>query len=468
MLKINILTKLLLLLLAFAMLNCEPKKEPKPVLGGPKISDYPELIQSGKLTFLTENSSSSYFIYKGQPLGFDYELISAFCKAHKLELELIPISNVDSIFHMLLAGKGNVAGANLTVTQERKEMVNFTIPIQKTRQVLVQNNNRKKRVTEILDLAGDTIFVRSGSSFFPRLQSINAEIGGGLTIQTVDGTLETEELIDLVAKDSLSLTVADENIAKINTHLHSNIDVSVPLSFNQQISWAVAPGADSLLAELNTWLDEFTQTIEFEMLVTKYFKARTNLSEKVKSEFSSLNGGKISEYDEVIKLYSKEINWDWRLLASMIYQESRFDPQAKAWTGAQGLMQILPETAEHFKVDSLNNPFENIKAGAAYINWLHNFWQDSIQNPQEEIYFVLGSYNVGAGHILDARRLAEKLGKNKNVWIHNVEDCLRLKSKPEYYNLPEVKYGYCRGLEPYQYVRSIMSRYQHYQNTINE
>ena len=168
----------------------------------------------------------------------------------------------------------------------------------------------------------------------------------------------------------------------------------------------------------------------------------------------------------MIQEYAKTINWDWRILASQIYQESRFDPEIESWAGAVGLMQLLPETAKDFDVTQTENPSENIKAGTKYIHWLENYW-NHIPDEEQRMKFVLGSYNAGQGHVADARRLAEKFGKDQNVWDGNVEEYILRLSERKYFDDDVVRYGYCRGEEPFQYVRNILARYEEYRKFLN-
>ena len=161
------------------------------------------------------------------------------------------------------------------------------------------------------------------------------------------------------------------------------------------------------------------------------------------------------------------MGWDWRLLASMIFHESGFNPEAEAWTGATGLMQVLPSTAAGYEVTELCDPAENIRAGVNFLAYLDTFWQERIEDPKERLKFVLASYNVGLGHILDARALSRKNEADENVWDANVAHYLKCKAQPSYYNDPVVKHGYCRGSEPVAYVKRVLKRYEHY-NTVFE
>jgi membrane-bound lytic murein transglycosylase F len=199
----------------------------------------------------------------------------------------------------------------------------------------------------------------------------------------------------------------------------------------------------------------------------KYFKARTQHKNRVLSEYSSLGGDKISPFDDIIKKESERLKWDWKLLAAIIYQESKFVPDAESWTGAGGLMQLIPETAERFGADSIGDPAQNIHAGVSFLVSLEKYWAQEIPDTNARIPFILASYNVGLGHMLDALRLTEKHGENKYDW-EEVQDYLALKADPEYYKDEVVKHGYCRGAEPVNYVKEILALWSHYQNSKTE
>jgi membrane-bound lytic murein transglycosylase F len=214
---------------------------------------------------------------------------------------------------------------------------------------------------------------------------------------------------------------------------------------------------------LNAWLEEFKKQKQYTYLYNKYFK-NPKSARIYESEFYSRNSGKISVYDEVIKKYSQNIGWDWRLIASLIYQESKFHPEVRSWAGAYGLMQLMPETAAQFGVDSLAGPEQQIEAGIRFLKYIDKQLEEVIEDPEERVKFILASYNVGIGHVLDARRLADKYGKDSNKWFANVDTFLLQKSEPKFYRDPVVYYGYCRGTEPVNFVSEILQRYDHYKN----
>jgi membrane-bound lytic murein transglycosylase F len=181
-------------------------------------------------------------------------------------------------------------------------------------------------------------------------------------------------------------------------------------------------------------------------------------------------GGEISPFDDLIKKHAKKIDVDWRFLAAIIYHESRFDPEAQSPFGAAGLMQVVPNTAQRFGVapEEILDPDRNIAAGAGFVKYLYSYWRKKLKNPTDLDKFVLASYNVGLGHVIDARMLAEKHGLDQDLWDDHVEEMLLKKSNPDYYNDTVVKHGYCRGNEPVQYVNRVMDYFQQYKNITKE
>ena len=278
----------------------------------------------------------------------------------------------------------------------------------------------KALIKEQLNLAGKTVYVKRNSSYEERLRNLSDEIGDSIVISPVNST--TEELIKLVSEGKIPFTVCDENAAKMHKKYYRNIDVATPISFKQNLAWAVAKESHSLKNEIDKWLIDFKKTARFKVIYNRYFDNKSWDDIRMSDHFY-LHSRKISSFDNHIKKYSDEINWDWRLMASLIYQESRFNPNATSWVGAFGLMQFMPGTAARFGISKTSKVDEQIKAGAEFINWLEDYFSD-IPDSTERKKFVLAAYNVGPGHMKDAMRLAEKFDKNPYVWDNNVSEFL--------------------------------------------
>ncbi|MEQ8625960.1 MAG: transporter substrate-binding domain-containing protein [Vicingaceae bacterium] len=452
------------------LFSCKDKTDEKNVsTTGSKAYDLIEVKSAGKLRALVDNSSTSYFVYKGTPMGFEYELLSRFASAINVELAVEPIKDLDNIIDSLLVYKGDVIAANLTVTRDRTQNVSFTKPLILSKQVLVQrypksNDEATSLVESPSELEGKEVYVRKNSSFYNRLQNLSEEIGGEIILKEVASNITVEQLIKKVAKGEIDYTIADEHVAKINKAFFPNIHIKTAVSLEQQIAWAVRKESPDLLIALNEWLRNFKKTTDYRVIYLKYFGNTTLYRTRVRSQLFTSKSGQLSPYDQIVKKYAKETGWDWRLLTSIIYQESQFNHNAVSWTGAQGLMQLMPTTAAEYGLDSSAGPQQNISAGIEYLEWIDKQFQEKVSDTEERRKFVLAAYNVGLGHVFDAIRLAEKNGLKKTVWDKNVAEMLLNKSKPKYYEDEVVYYGYCRGSEPYKYVNEILSRYEHYKN----
>jgi len=440
--------------------------------------DLAQIKENGTLRAITSYSSTSYFLYRGQPMGYEYELLKRLADHLNLDLKIIIANDLDSMLAALNRGEADIIAHGLTITSSRKEKVDFTEPHLTTRQVLVQRkpeNWRQMKLHNIeaamirspLDLIGKEVHVRTATAYYDRLININEEIGDEINITPIEGNLTTDEIIRKVADGEIKYTVSDKNIASVNQTYYPDLDIDTELSLPTRIAWAVRKTSPELLKNINEWIVDIKANPDYYAIYNRYFKNKKAVKRRVKSEFYSKAGGRISRFDELIQQHSAELGWDWRLLASQIYQESRFQPKAESWAGAKGLMQVLPTTAKDYNITNLNDPEKSLIAGVSYLKYLQEKWAvipDSVQR----IKFMLASYNVGPAHVDDARRLTEKYGKDPDVYDDNVEEYLLLKSKPTYYRDEVVKYGYCRGREPFQYVRQIFERYDHYEKFVQD
>jgi membrane-bound lytic murein transglycosylase F len=465
----------ILIVTVFGLCTCNrPSKNP-----GKNIFSYDldSIRKRGKLIAVTDFNSTDYFIYKGEPMGFNYELLKSFSDNLGLDLDIITENSPENAMGMLNSGEADLLAFNLTVNSSTEKNILFSYPIGETRQVLVQrkpHNWRSLSVDEIdkklirnqPGLKGKTIYVQEGSSNAEQLITLARQSGDSINVIKVP--FESEKLIQHVAKGAIEYTVCDENLALVNATYYPDIDVSTPISLPRNFAWAVRKNnSTALLGELNRWLMSYKKTGSYALLYAKYFN-NPRSSSIVRSDFYAINTGKVSPYDDLIRKFSVIINWDWRLLASLICQESHFNPTVESYAGAFGLMQIMPGTGKNFGIDIMASPEENLKAGIRYINWLHSIFDGRIADQKERINFILAAYNAGPGHVLDAMRLAEKNGMDPGKWEGNVAIWMQKKSEPQYYNDTVVKSGYFRGTESVNFVSQILERYEHYKNIIPE
>jgi len=451
------------------------KREAKPY----KVSkDLEAIKEDGVLHAITIYNSTSYFLYKGVPMGFEYELLSRLAKNLGLELEITIAEDIDDLFDMLNNGKGDLIAYGLTITEPRKKMVSFTENHYVTHQALVQrmpDNWRslpgykidKQLISNTLELSNDTVWVRENSSYAERIKNLENEIGADIPVAHINGNVTTDEIIKMVVDGEIERTVADYNIASINKTYYPILNIDTRVSFSQRIAWAVRQNSPDLLKAINKWINKEKKSDDYYVIYNKYFKNTRSNRSRIKSDFYSKNSNKISKYDDIIKENASKLGWDWRFLSSQVYQESRFDPTAESWAGATGLIQLMPATAKEVGVSNNYNPEQNIRGGVKYLDRMRDNFE-AVEDSIQKVKFTLAAFNCGAGHVYDAMRLAEKHGKNPNIWDENVEEyILKLKDR-KYYLDDVVRHGFVRGREPYNYVRDIFLRYEHYKKFIEE
>ncbi|HPE34853.1 MAG TPA: transporter substrate-binding domain-containing protein [Bacteroidales bacterium] len=429
------------------------------------------VLKRGTLKATTDYNSTNYFIYRGEPAGYQFELLRAYAMHLGVNLELVVNNDISDALNDLWTGNVDLIAHGMTITGKRNKLVDFTIPLGQTHQVLVQRRSAGIKppvyddtyrgiIRNPIDLAGKMVFVPRNSAYAERLRNLQEEIGHKIFI--VEFPRDTEQLIEMVASGEIDYTVCDQHIARVNSKYHPNIDIETPLSFPQNFAWAVNVGDESLKKSLDTWLESYLSSSQGKYVYNKYFVYPRSFQSAYR--FSTAKNGKISDWDDFIKEKSQQYDLDWRLVTSLIYQESRFQPDASSWMGAFGLMQLMPETAEMLGIDSTSTPEEHIEAGMKYLKQLDSRFKDIIHDDDQRLKFVLAAYNAGLAHVFDARRLAIKYNKNPNVWEDNVDYFILNKSDPKYYKDSVVFYGYLRGDESYHYVKEILNRYEHYKN----
>ncbi len=467
----NSLKYLIFAAIALFFWGCD-EREPVQV---PKVNrDLEAILKEGKLRALVRYSTHGYFLYKGQPLGFEYELLRNYANEIGVELEIIVEPSWDSLFARLNSGDGDIIASDLRVTLPRKEQVLFTEHHNTSRLVLVQRKPnghemmkrhqiRQQIVKDPLELIGKVVSVRNKTMYMHRLDMLMKELGDEIKIDTVIEMVSLEKLAEWVAEGRIDYTLMEEHKAKLFAREFPILDVSVPVSFRQKVAWAVRKESGQLKASVDRWMRGMRrkENPEYYFLFNKYFKNYEAYARRKKSEWYGLTNGKISPWDKYFKMYEDSL-FTWTVLASMAYQESHFISSKTSWAGAMGLMQLMPITAEQFNVAHPYSVQDNLQGAIKYLHYLKKeYWAELPAD--EQLSFILASYNTGPGHVLDARRLTQQAGRDPNKW-RDVEEYLLKLGHPKFYYDPLVKYGYCRGEEPVNYVREILSRNKTYQD----
>lgn len=468
-----------------------PPSRPEP----PVERDLGEIGRRGELVMLTPTNSTSYFIYRGEPLGYEYELLKQFAAARGLALRVEVVADTKTILERLNRGDGDIAAGRLARTEDGERLAAFTHELYRTDPVLVQQDEpvdesklpegvketldreapgasaptdvevRTRLVQKPWELAGEAVDVPEKSAYARTLVELEDEISGDISV--VEVASDDEQLVKRVAEGEVGYTVAQANLAELKQAEYTNLRIKPILGRPHRVAWAVRQNAPELLAALDAWIDSRKDDKSFAVLYGRYFGNRRAYKERAKSEYLTHVTGRLSRYDDLLKLHAPEIAWDWRLLASQAYQESRFEPDAKSWAGALGLLQLMPATARQVGVTDPLSPDDNVRGAVKYLGWLKERWSRRIPDEAEQLKFILASYNCGSGHVEDAQRLAEKYGGDQALW-RDVAYWLLEKSKSEIAANPCCKFGFCRGIEPVTYVEKILGRFEHYKQFVKE
>lgn len=425
--------------------------------------EYPDTLRVATLY-----GPTSYFIYRGQEMGFDYENVKRFAADAGYILDLKVAPGLQSLLSMLSEGVADLAAYPIPVIEEYNHIVRHCGKKEVTWQVLVQPA-RKNRISDVTQLVGETICVKKNSKYHYRLINLDRELGGGINIMPIDkDSLITEDLIHMVDLGEIPLTVVDSDIAGLNKSYYPRLDIGMKISLEQYSSWAVAKGLDSLAKKIDSWGQRKDNSEVMREIYKKYFE-RSKSPAPYENPETTLGlkiskGGRISGYDDIFRRHAKTSGYDWRLLASIAFNESTFNNDTTSWAGACGLMQLMPSTAKSLGVEpeTLTDPEYNIMAAARLLRNLDDALMDHVPDKDERLRFVIASYNCGLGHIFDAIALADKFGLDSKKWLGNVSEAAILKSRPQYYNDPVVKNGYFRGWETTEFVDKVMSVYEYY------
>jgi membrane-bound lytic murein transglycosylase F len=458
---------------------------PAPADVPPVSRDLPAIVESKELRVLFTFNSTGYFLYRGATMGYEFELLDRFARQNKLRLVPIVVHDSEELFDRLNRGEGDVVAAQIT-PGTKETSVSFTTGLYETAPTLVQRKSgpprtpsddvnkalqrervetrdpqsitiRARPIATPSELAGSQVHLPRTSPYRQRLLHLSNELTQDIDVVEVDAS--SDRLIQQLSEGDIAYTVAAQNVASLRAGEYTNLVVKPVMGPAQQVVWAVRRNAPELRTTLDTWIAAQKKSGLLNILYRKYFKDPRGFNQRIASRYLSAETGRLSPYDDWFKEYARVPGWDWRLVASQAYQESRFNPRARSWAGASGIMQIMPATARELRVNAAD-PRQSIEGACRYLWKLDQRWSH-IKPERERIKFILGSYNVGYGHVEDARRLAKKHGDDPDRWT-DVSYWLIRKSKREVYSDPVVKYGFARGTEPVAYVDFILERYEHY------
>lgn len=426
--------------------------------------------ERGYLIALTDQNTLNYFLYRGEPMGYQLELLESFSKHLGVPLKIIASNDISKLQYYLYYNAADLIALNLPISGHGKKLVRFSDPFGETRMVLVQRKgsgpgkSESGMIKSLNDFPEDTVYIRKNQFMEAEYHSFYKETGKRAILKE-EADISQEELIKRVAEGTIRFAICQENVAMVLHRVYRNIDISVLAFPLFSYGWGMGMGSDSLRIEVDTWLKEFKRSRHLKKIYLDYFDNQ-RIAGFFQSDYFSVSGNQLSPFDNAIREQCKQVWWDWRLVASLIYEESNFRPGQISSHSASGLMQLMPETAAKFGIDSTATPERQIAGGVKYLRYLDNQLPEDIESPVERVYFVLASYNVGIGKVLAAREKAEKFGKDKNRWNGHVDYYLLRRSiKNPIANSDSLK-TYPVDYKTEGFVDDIVSRFYHYRNLI--
>ena len=430
-----------------------------------RMGDLASIKERGYIRVLTRNNPACYFVHRGELMGFEYELVKRYARHIGVEVVVVIPPRWINMKEWLAQGHADVVAACVTISEWRKKLdgLQFCHPYENVKESIVTRASDKS-LRSIEDLKGRTVYLRKTSHYFHTVQKFKQKSGIDFTIKLVPDTMETREILHRVESGEFDLTIADLGFLDIEINTGHALRAAFIFSDTFHYGWGVRVNNPNLKQSIDRFFEKQLSTSSYRQLHQKYFIKKGTIQEFIESD-PSLTKPIISPYDDLIKKAAKKYNFHWCLIAALMYRESHFRPTAKSWSGAQGLMQLMPRTARELGLNerTVLIPEKNINAGVKYL-WKQHRRVPAHIDSFDRLCFALSSYNGGYGHLIDARNLAKRLGRNPDLWIENVDYAYSLLSTPKY--AKQSKYGYCRSKEIIDYVHKIMARYVAYKTEI--
>lgn len=407
-----------------------------------------EIRARGELVVITRNAPTTFYEGRDGLAGPEYEMVESFAEYLGVSTHYIVIDNWSEMLSRIERGDADLAAAGITRTSRRMGKYLFGPGYQTVeQQVICRRDGESPRGVE--ELSGIDLKVLADSSYEERLRALRRDYAD--LEWTAETDLGSEQLLEEVWQGRIGCTVADSNIVAINRRYYPELDVAFTLGAPQTLAWAMPKGASELLAAVRTWFEEYEQSGDLDDLVERYYGFVDLFDYVDVSVYRRRIEQRLPKYQTMFERAGEEYGIPWSLLAAQSYQESHWNPRARSPTGVRGMMMLTLPTARSLGVKNRLDARQSIMGGASYLAHLRSRLDPEIQEP-DRTWFALAAYNVGLGHVRDARRLTEEMGRNPNLWI-DLKEALPLLSDRKYYR--RLPHGYARGSEPVRYVQRV-------------
>jgi len=436
----------LLLILSLTMLNgCEKKSH---------TASLTRIIERGYINIGTLYGPTNYYVQADGFAGFEYELAKKYANSLNVELKIIPSYSLDELFVKLNTGELDVLASGLAITDKRLQRFRFAPSYETVSQKLVfkQGNVRPRKVSDLTGELAGKLMVTAGSSYVENLEVLKAQHSELTWLETSE--YDSEELLEQVLNGDITYTIIDSNALAITRRYYPEISIGFSIQNPEPLAWMVSKNAkDDILASLIEFFGQVHHDGTLLALDNKYYGHIEEFNYVETRTFIKAVEKTLPKFQPLFEQYAQDI--DWRLLAAISYQESHWRPHARSHTGVRGMMMLTLSTAKQMGIKSRLDTEQSIQGGAKYFRRMIDKMPDRIPSP-DRIWFALASYNVGFGHLNDARIITQRQGGDPDRWVE-VKKRLPLLQQKKYYK--KTKYGYARGEEPVHYVENIRRYY---------
>ncbi|MBW7471637.1 membrane-bound lytic murein transglycosylase MltF [Marinobacter sp. F4218] len=406
--------------------------------------------ESGVLKVATRNGSTTYYLDRHEnPVGPEYALISDYAKARGWEVEWTMLDSTSEVLDSLNAGTTHLAAAGLTHLPSRDERFSRGPAHTEITEQLVCHRDARPLPRQPENLPGTEIVVTADSSYVETLTRLKSQYAG--LEFTEDANRTTEVILSAVADRDIGCTVADSNIVQVMRRHFPHLEVAMNLTTGQNLGWYLPTGSDDLASDAREWMNSVEGDEAIGRMEDLYYAYIGDFDFVDLRALNRRIEDRLPEFIDEFREAEAKTGMPADLLAALSYQESHWDPDAKSPTGVRGIMMLTQRTAESLGVNNRLDPYAAIDGGARYLADRHRRLPETIPEP-DRTFLALASYNIGRGHLLDARQLARSLNKNPDSW-QDMSEVLPLKADKRYY--PSTRYGYARGYEPVHYVQRI-------------
>jgi membrane-bound lytic murein transglycosylase F len=417
-----------------------------------------DLRRRGSVTFVMQHGPASYFLQGGEQKGFEYELAEAFGRDFGVRVDIVTLPPGADAIAWLHEGKGDILAGVVTIEGTGPGSVIVSRPYFETPAHVITRRDESTPPT-LAQLTGQSVALQVSPADAPQLRAAAQDSALRPVLPVITDEESIREMLGSVINGRAAAAVLMDPLVPIaHAWYPGRLRTAWTLPQPVSLTWAVRPGQTELLRAIDTYLERVSRTGVKKILIDKYFLPSSALRPATRASEGVLGGKKrISRYDQVIAHHAEEAGFDWRFVAALIFEESRFDHNRVSSEGASGLMQLMPFTAQLVGVKNVQDPHANIEAGVKYLSFLSRRLRRG--RPHDRLALILAGYVMGLGHVEDAQRIARLRGHDSDCWA-DMEQILPLLEEPKYYS--KTLFGYAQGREAVRYANAILRRYEIY------